>query len=193
MSEENSAGEARVPAAATWGLFVAWALHDAEELVTMAHWSRRARPRLEKALPWVPSAVWDRMDVSQEHVNLSLGLMGCVVAAAAAEGARTNGRSPFYQAVLTGFGLHTVSHVASAVVTRGYTPGVVTAPLVAAPFTLWARQRLRRAGVPEAQTGPAAALLFLPLVAGVHGAAGALLAARDRWRRRSRTGRSRRG
>lgn len=25
----------RIPAAVTWGLFLAWALHDAEELVTM--------------------------------------------------------------------------------------------------------------------------------------------------------------
>lgn len=43
----------RVPTAVTWGLFAAWAVHDAEELVTMAGWSDRARPRLERNLPWV--------------------------------------------------------------------------------------------------------------------------------------------
>src|SRR5690606_6625877 len=185
---ESPVGESRVPAAATWGLFVAWAIHDAEELATMAHWSRRARPRLERTLPWVPPTVWDRMDLSQEHVNLSIGLVGCVVAAAAADGARTNGRSVFYQATLAALGLHAVSHVASAVATRGYTPGMVTAPLVAAPFALWARRERRRAGVPRAAVSPAAALLFVPLAAGVHGTAAALLAARDRWRRRSRRG-----
>ncbi|MEY9214341.1 HXXEE domain-containing protein [Thermobifida halotolerans] len=180
---DGPVGESAVPAAATWGLFVAWAIHDAEELATMAHWTRRARPRLEAALPWVPAAVWDRMDFSQEHVNLSVGLVGCVVAAAAADGARTNGRSPLYQTTLAALGLHAVSHVASAVVTRGYTPGVVTAPLVAAPFSLWARRELRRAGVPTTSVRPTTALLFVPLVAAVHGTAPALLAAGRRLRR----------
>ncbi|MFG2782544.1 HXXEE domain-containing protein [Streptomyces prunicolor] len=36
---------------------------------------------------------------------------------------------------------------AAAVAVRGYTPGVVTSPLAVIPFTLWARGRLRRAGV----------------------------------------------
>lgn len=73
--------------------------------------------------------------------------MGVIVAAAAADGYRTGGRSAFYQTSLNGFGLHGVVHLAQAAATRGYTPGVVTSPLVVIPFTLWARGRLRRAGV----------------------------------------------
>ncbi|TDQ55469.1 HXXEE domain-containing protein [Actinorugispora endophytica] len=181
--------ETRVPAAATWGLLAAWVAHDIEELATMATWAERARPRLEARLPWVPTAVWDRMRVSQEHVNVSIGLMGCLVAAAAADGARTNGRSALYQTVLAGFGLHAVSHVASAVATRGYTPGVVTAPLVAAPFSLWAWRELRRAGVPAVPVGPGAAALFPVAIATVHTAASAIVSARARGRRsRSRDG-----
>ncbi|WP_430741737.1 HXXEE domain-containing protein [Streptomyces sp. P13-3-3] len=37
--------------------------------------------------------------------------------------------------------------MAQAAAVRGYTPGSVTSPLVVLPFTLWARGRLRKAGV----------------------------------------------
>ncbi|MGY1604328.1 HXXEE domain-containing protein [Geodermatophilus sp. SYSU D00815] len=184
MSALAPTGAARLPRAVTWGLFAAWALHDAEELGTMAGWAERARPRLEQDLPWVPPTVWNRMSVSQEHATAAIGVMACVIGAAAARGARTNGRSPFFQAVLAGFGLHAVPHVASAVVTRGYTPGVVTAPTVVAPFALWAWRRLHRAEVPIAPVPPAAPLLGPLVVAGAHVAAAGLLRARARWRRR---------
>ncbi|MFC4564454.1 HXXEE domain-containing protein [Nocardiopsis mangrovi] len=177
-----AAGHTPLPAAATWGLLAAWALHDAEELITMPGWARRARPRLEAALPAVPGAVWDRLDVSRSHTATAIGLMGIVMAAAAADGARTGGRSPFYQAALAGFGLHTVTHLAQSALTRGYTPGVVTAPLVAAPFSLWAWGRLRRAGVPAAAPGTGS-LLLVPVVLGsVHGLASAVERARARRR-----------
>lgn len=76
---------------------------------------------------------------------------------------------------MDGFGLHGLVHLAQAAATRGYTPGAVSSPLVVVPFALWARARLRRAGV----SGPArvrdvAAGLGLAAVAtaGAHAAAG---------------------
>src|SRR5690606_23767170 len=119
---------------------------------------------------------WDGLSVDRAHTRAAIGLMGCVVLAASAEGARTGGRSPLYQAVLAGFGLHTLTHLASAAVLRGYTPGVVTAPLVAAPFTLWARHRLRRAGGPTAsgRSGAAPLALFPVVGGGGHGGAAGL-------------------
>ncbi|WP_223190957.1 HXXEE domain-containing protein, partial [Nonomuraea terrae] len=142
-------------------------VHDAEELATMAGWTRRARPRLERHVPWVP---WERLDLPQRHVNTAIGLMGGVIAGAAAMGARTGGRSATFQAALAGFGVHGVGHLAQAAVTRGYTPGAVTAPLVVIPYALWAWRRLREAGVPTS-AGPstATALAAFPLVlGGVH-------------------------
>ncbi|MFI7700790.1 HXXEE domain-containing protein [Nonomuraea sp. NPDC049480] len=169
----------RVPATVTWGLLAAWAVHDAEELATMARWARAARPRLEQRLPWVP---WDRLEVSQRHVNVAIGLMGGVMAGAAALGARTGGRSAVFQAALAGFGAHGVTHLAQAAVTRGYTPGAVTAPVVVIPFSVWAWRRLRAAGV-QARPGRAgvAALAAFPLVlGGVHALAHALTKPRRR-------------
>ena len=86
--------------AVTWGLLLAWAVHDAEELATMPEWVQRARPRLQRRLPWVPAGVWSRLTVTRAHSTVAIVLMGCLVAAAAADGARTGGRSPFFQTVL---------------------------------------------------------------------------------------------
>ncbi|RJL25180.1 HXXEE domain-containing protein [Bailinhaonella thermotolerans] len=164
--------DTRVPAAVTWGLFAAWAVHDLEELVTMAGWSRRARPRLEERLPWVPAHVWDRLDVPQAHVNVAIGGMAVIVAAASAAGARSGGRSGFYRAALAAFGWHAAGHLAQGALVRGYTPGLITAPLVVAPFSLWAHRRLRAAGV---TAGPGSVRAAVPLAAGalaaVHGLA----------------------
>ncbi|MGP3913754.1 HXXEE domain-containing protein [Nonomuraea sp. 10N515B] len=163
----------RVPATVTWGLLAAWALHDAEELATMAGWARAARPRLEGRLPWIP---WERLEVSQRHVNVAIGLMGGVMAGAAALGARTGGRSPVFQAALAGFGAHGVAHLAQVAVTRGYTPGAVTAPVVVIPFSVWAWRRLRSEGVParSGRAGLAATVAFPLLLGGVHAIAHAL-------------------
>ncbi|MER5332382.1 HXXEE domain-containing protein [Micromonospora sp. NPDC002717] len=173
----TSRKDGALPAAATWGLLAAWAIHDAEELATMGGWLDRARPRLRARFPQVPERVWDQLRVSPAQARIAIGAMGVVMAAAAARGARTGGRSGFYQSALVGFGLHAGGHVAQAVVTRGYTPGVVTAPLVVAPFSLWAWRRLRAAGVPQAGGGAAAsAALLLPLVAGACHAVARILA-----------------
>lgn len=55
------------------------------------------------------------------------------------------------------------------------TPGTVPAPLVVAPFSLWAWSRLRAAGVPAAPGGGAAAVAAFPVPLGaVHGPAALL-------------------
>ncbi|MGI5127211.1 HXXEE domain-containing protein [Pseudonocardia sp. CA-107938] len=162
----------RLPRSVTWGLFAAWVLHDAEELVTIPRWIERARPRLRRRFPSVPDAAWDRLAPDQTHTAVAIALMGGLVAAAAAAGERTEGRSPFFQAALLGFGAHAVvPHLAGAAVTGGYTPGLGTAPTVVLPFTWWARRQLRKAGVEPAPL-PASALLLVPLsIGGAQGAA----------------------
>jgi hypothetical protein len=102
--------------------------------------------------------------------------MGGLVAAASVAGDRSNGRNPFFQAVLTGFGAHAVvPHLISAAVTGGYTPGLLTTPTVVVPFSWWAWRELRKAGVEKAEI-PTAALLFVPLSIGAAhaGASGGL-------------------
>ncbi|MCP2259585.1 Protein of unknown function with HXXEE motif-containing protein [Streptoalloteichus tenebrarius] len=165
--------DSTVPKAATWGLFAAWAAHDAEELLTMAEWSRRHLPELRRRHPWVPGRVWSALEMSRAQAAVAIGLMGVVFASAAAAGARTGGRSGWYQTVLAAFGWHALTHVAQAAALRRYTPGVLTAPTVVAPFSWWAWRTLRRAGVVrEGGRGAAVGMALFPLVAGaVHAVA----------------------
>ncbi|GAA3216944.1 HXXEE domain-containing protein [Streptomyces thermocoprophilus] len=140
--------EDRVTSAVTFGLLAAWALHDTEEVALLPGWLRRNLPELRERFPSVPERVWRQAEsVDEREFAVAVGVMGAVVATASAAGHLTGGRSAFYQAALTGFGLHGLVHLAQAAAVRGYTPGSATSPLLVVPFTLWARGRLRRAGV----------------------------------------------
>ncbi|MFP8943952.1 HXXEE domain-containing protein [Streptomyces fenghuangensis] len=140
--------EKHVGAAVTLGLLAAWAVHDAEELATGPRWLREHLPELRERFPRAPQAVWRAVEaVDGREFTVAVGAMGVLVAAAAADGHRTGGRSAFYRSALDGFGLHGLVHLGQAAAVRGYTPGSVTSALVVVPFALWARGRLRRAGV----------------------------------------------
>lgn len=141
-------GDERVTVAVTFGLFAVWVLHDAEELATLPGWLRRHLPELRERFPGVPETVWRRAEaVDRREFTAAVAVMGAIVAAASAAGRLSGGRSAFYQSALDGFGLHGLVHLAQAAAVRGYTPGSVTSPLLVVPFALWARGRLRRAGV----------------------------------------------
>ncbi|MFI1757647.1 HXXEE domain-containing protein [Streptomyces sp. NPDC020571] len=145
---KNSSADEGVEGAVTLGLLAAWALHDLEELATVPGWWRRNLPALRERYPAVPEAVWRRAgSVDGREFAVAVGAMAAVVAAASVAGRLTGGRSAAYQTALTAFGLHGLVHLAQAGLVRGYTPGSATSPLIVVPFTLWARRRLRRAGV----------------------------------------------
>jgi hypothetical protein len=113
-------------------------------------------------------------------MGLAVALMGVLVAAAAADGARTGGRSGFYQGALAAFGAHAAGHVGSALLTGGYTPGLATAPTVVVPFTWWARRALRSAGITPAPFSPAALALVPLSIGAAHLGAAGLLRLRNR-------------
>jgi hypothetical protein len=139
-----------VSPAVPYGLLLAWAVHDLEEVLTFERWARTAVPRLRERFPRVPGRVWQRLEPADaQDFALAVAIVGVFMATASAAGQASGGRSRYFQLMLAGFGLHTVSHVATAVAARGYTPGVVTAPLVAAPFAAWAMRRLKAAGIWE--------------------------------------------
>ncbi|MFA3876817.1 HXXEE domain-containing protein [Streptomyces sp. MMCC 100] len=144
----NSSRDEGVDGAVTLGLLAAWALHDLEELATVPGWWRRNLPALRERYPAVPEAVWRRAgSVDGREFAVAVGAMAAVVAAASVAGRLTGGRSATYQTALNAFGLHGLVHLAQAGLVRGCPPGSATSPLIVLPFTLWARRRLRRAGV----------------------------------------------
>ncbi|MDN5854818.1 MAG: HXXEE domain-containing protein, partial [Actinomycetia bacterium] len=133
-----------VPSTVTWGLLAVFVLHDLEELVTMPSWLSARVARLRRSHPDAPPVVWKILDPGPAHTAAAIGMMGVVVAAAAAAGARTRGRSDFFQTTLAGFGLHALMHLGQSAAARGYTPGVATAPALVAPFSWWAWRQLGR-------------------------------------------------
>lgn len=155
---------------ATWGLFLAWLLHDIEELITMPGWGGRNVTRLSSIYPSAPGWLWSRLDMSRSHVTVGITIMGGFMLVAAIDGVRSAGTSWFYQAVLIGFGLHGIGHLAMSVLARSYTPGVLTAPIIVVPFSLWAWRTLEQAGAVSAGTSNLfIALALLPtVILGVH-------------------------
>lgn len=113
----------------------------------MPAWGRRAAARLERSRPRTPRWLLGLLRMSRLSAGVAIALVGILVALAAWDGARTGGASPFFQLVLAGFGLHALIHVGQSALLRGYTPGVVTAVLVVAPFGWWAWGRLADAGL----------------------------------------------
>jgi hypothetical protein len=143
----------RIPLA-TAGLFVAWIVHDLEELLTMSDTSRSLVP------DWmpVPDSIREQ-GLTTRYLAAGIATIGLIVAAAAVRGYRTQGRSAFYQNTLLAFGLHGLGHIAASLLTWGYTSGVVTAPMVVV-FWLWATRALEEAGVTNRRRVPAAIALL---------------------------------
>lgn len=139
---------------ATAGLFVAWAVHDLEELATMSDTSRTLLARLPDWTP-VPASV-RQQGFTARYLATGITAVGLVVAAAAIGGYRTKGHSAFYQNTLLGFGLHGLGHIGVSLLARGYTSGVATSPTAVVLFWLWATRALQRAGVPNRRSLPAA-------------------------------------
>ena len=146
----------RIPLA-TAGLFVAWMVHDLEELATMSDTSRTLVQQLPDWMP-VPDSI-RQQGLTTRYLATGIATIGLIVAAAAVRGYRTQGRSAFYQNTLLAFGLHGLGHLAVSLLTRGYTSGVATAPLVLL-FWLWATRALEEAGVPNRRSLPAAIALL---------------------------------
>ncbi|OQS14780.1 hypothetical protein B0T36_11915 [Nocardia donostiensis] len=166
------------PKTVALGLFGAWLVNDAEEWFTMGPWSRNRAEGGAKP-GWLPVPPWLRRGVSDEHAHIAIGLVGVVMAAAAADGVRTDGRSPFFQSVVTAFGLHGFAHLALSAAARGYTPGVVTAPTVVIPYYWWARRELGRAGIRRDDRGlTVSAVASTAAVLGMAHGAAALLSRR---------------
>ena len=163
------------------GLFVAWAVHDLEEVLGARYLRLRVIPRLRARHPGVPAAAWRTAEIGTAQMAIAASLVGVPVAAASIRGAGTGGRSAFFQAVVTAYGLHGVGHIAVSVLARDYNPGVLTSPLIVVPYAVWARRRLQEIGAWQPMSGRDVALSLLavpPLLVGAHALARLLIGGR---------------
>lgn len=172
-----------------WTFPIAFALHDLEEVLTAGRWQRTATQILRRRFGTVPGPLRRVVDVSPRQMTIAVSVVGSGVAAvsalaladlaAAERRARSGapdeptGADPraqrLFRAVLMAFTAHGLTHLASSAVLRAYTPGVLTVPLVIAPYSVWAWRTLARSGVPvlsrtglrELAFGAAATVVFV--------------------------------
>jgi Protein of unknown function with HXXEE motif len=139
----------RLRAAVVLSFPVAFALHDLEEVAAAGRWGRTAPARIRERFPAAPERLVRLAAVSSQQMAVAVGVVGCGVAAATWSGwRRRDGDLGLLPPALAAFAGHGLTHLAGSAAVGGYTPGVVTVPLVIAPWSLWARWALRRAGVP---------------------------------------------
>lgn len=156
----------KLGAGVTWGLLGAWVLHDLEEVLVAPGWIRSNLPELRRRVPQAPEGLWKHLEqLDEKQFAVAVGVMGAGIAGVAAAGHRSQGRSGMFQTVLFGFGMHGAAHLAQAAIWRGWTPGSATSAVLVVPFSVWARRRLRAAGVLRPTT-TLGAIASLPLAAG---------------------------
>lgn len=119
-------------------LFAAWAAHDAEEWFAVGPWTRAVAEGRVDVPAWARRIPFLREPTSDRRQRAAIVAMGALIGSAAAAGAATRGRSQWYRAGVTAYGIHGVGHLLASVAVRGYTPGVATTPLTVLPYAVWA-------------------------------------------------------
>lgn len=163
--------------AAIWLLPVAFLLHDGEEIATMPTWVARNRVALDRIAELGDAAAWTvaNLPATTGEVAVAVAFELLLILAATGALALRLRRGPalhFYSAVLGALLLHVVTHVAQAIVFRGYTPGVVSAVVVIPPASIALYGTLIRAGLLTGRsallTAGAGAVAVLPVVVLAH-------------------------
>ena len=76
-----------------YGLLLAWAVHDLEEVLAFERWKRTAVPRLRTRFPRVPGLVWQRLEsTNAQDFALAVAIVGVFMAMASAAGQASGGR-----------------------------------------------------------------------------------------------------
>ena len=125
---------------------IAFAVHDAEEVLAAADWQRRAPALLRARFPRVTDRVVDAVAVSPRRMKDAVAVVSCAVAAVTAVSLKQlDGPPRLLRSAVAVFGAHSITHLLQAVVLRSYTPGVATAVAVVAPYSAWAWRALNKA------------------------------------------------
>ena len=119
-------------------------VHNAEEAIAFRHmW-----PRLGDRLPESMASVAARLSVTAMiQALVILSLLGCLLAAAVLLRPQWRGGWWLILALESAMGINAIFHAASALfILRGYSPGLITALILNAPFAMYCLSRARREG-----------------------------------------------
>jgi hypothetical protein len=144
------------------GLFVAWAVHDVEEALSVSRWSAATVPRL-LAQGWPPALV-ESLGTTTPRFAVAAAVVGIAVLAATVRVVLTAGHSTFFRAAVLVFGWHGLIRIGQSLLVRGYVQGLVTATVLVIPYSIITLRHLRPAPIP-ASTVAVVALAALTLTA----------------------------
>lgn len=126
--------------AVLWLLFGSWFFHDLEEVLLF----KRFRPdnippeKDPTVTSRIVNYVTSNVAHSQAEFNIAVIIMGIVVLTATLAGYLDPGGFGMlvYGAMLGGYFLHVFTHIGGSVILRRYTPGVITAFVIALPASV---------------------------------------------------------
>ena len=135
---------------ALWLLPAAFLVHDGEELLTMPGWITAHREELDQLARLSPLAAHALRSLATTLPQVavavaSVGALVLVVTAGAALTRRPGFWLYAYASVLGAMFLHVFTHLAQALLVRGYVPGLYAAVLAVLPATTYIYRRLFRA------------------------------------------------
>jgi len=140
---------------ATYGFFLIWFCLSLEQHFAPEHWTDKADANpTYRQIQW--AAVRSRQlsrdpDEASDFARLlSAWILSAILPGVVAwRGGRTKGRSFIYQVGLSSFGTHGVKILLRSLVFRAYTPGLLVAPMVMLPFSIWSWMVLLEEGVTD--------------------------------------------
>jgi Protein of unknown function with HXXEE motif len=145
---------------------LAWALHDLEEVLTMGAWSGRAAERIHERFPRIPRPVVQAVETTPTQATVAVGVIGGIVTWSSLRALRSRSvDTGLFLPALAAYTGHAFTHLGESAVAGGYTPGAITSPLIVLPYSVWAWQTLRHAGLADRQRVLRAAGLGMALMA----------------------------
>jgi hypothetical protein len=148
-TQTDNSIQARLPSLARtlWMLPVLFAIHDGEELFTMPEWLARHREQLEQfaAMNALTAKMIHSMATTTPQVAIAISFL-LLIFLLVTYGATHSLRRGFwiyaYACLLGVLFLHVFTHIAQAILVRGYAPGVIAAVLVIIPGSSLIYKRL---------------------------------------------------
>lgn len=160
-----------------WLLPPVFLLHDLEEIVLLAPWFRRYRPRLAElaAKNRLARSLATSIDLTSLQFSVGVAFELVLILTATLWAFFETEPGPGFYSFLILLGamfLHVFTHLAQPLLFRGYTPGLVTALALVLPFSLYLYGRLLQTGLINgatiAWTVPLGGLILLPVILAAH-------------------------
>lgn len=149
-------------------------LHDGEEILTMANWIKTNTSYLYGKVPEQLHFVIDSVQMTTLEIAIAVLVELIILSVVTILFVRAKHVSIWanlYTAIITIFFLNSFTHIFQSIVYGGYTPGVVTAVVVAFPYSLIVIRTLFRERIivlRNFKIVPFIVILFLPVVPLAH-------------------------